>query len=71
MCINKQNINYKQKKFRVWKQIIKVDKDKVGGEKRGETKNRNYVGKENTTFFLEYQLLPDIKNKYSEKELIW
>lgn len=32
--INKQDVNYKQKKIRVWKSIIRVEKDNVGKKKR-------------------------------------
>lgn len=33
--INKEDVNYKQKKIRVWKSIIRVEKDNVGKKKKG------------------------------------
>lgn len=36
--INKQDVNYKQKKIRVWKSIIRVEKDNVGKQ----TKKKEY-----------------------------
>lgn len=41
--INKQDVNYKQKKIRVWKSIIRVEKDNVGKQ----TKKRNIEQKLN------------------------
>lgn len=32
--INKQDVNYKQKKIRVWKSIIRVEKDNVGKQQK-------------------------------------
>lgn len=36
--INKQDVNYKQKKIRVWKSIIRVEKDNVSKQ----TKKKEY-----------------------------
>lgn len=48
--INKEDVNYKQKKIRVWKSIIRVEKDNVGKKKKRNIEQKLNLKRENRFF---------------------